>query len=282
MTIATRLFGKTGPGVTQVGLGGEGVLRTYNREPEAKAVIEEAAAQGITYFDSAVAYAGSQGYYGEFWSRHSELRSRIFQTSKSAVRDKKGAEADLEGTLQTMGLERLDLWQIHDIRTREDIEEIEAPGGALEAFVEAKDAGLVRFIGVTGHHAPKIMEYAVKNWPLDSVLLPVNPAEAVLGGFLDRVMTSSRDRGLAVIGMKTLGASHYISAKDGVTADLLLRFALSHDVSSIIVGCSRPGEVQALAEAGRESEPLTAEEEKSLMEVFRPHARRLAFYRGVI
>ena len=156
MAIATRLFGKTGPAVTQVGLGGEGVLRTYNREPEAKAVIEEAAAQGITYFDSAVAYAGSQGYYGEFWSRHSELRSRIFQTSKSAARDKKGAEADLEGTLQTMGLERLDLWQIHDIRTREDIEEIEAPGGALEAFVEARDAGQVRFIGVTGHHAPKI------------------------------------------------------------------------------------------------------------------------------
>jgi aryl-alcohol dehydrogenase-like predicted oxidoreductase len=181
-----------------------------------------------------------------------------------------------------MGLEQLDLWQIHDIRTREDIEEIEAPGGALEAFVEAKDAGRVRFIGVTGHHAPKIMEYAVKNWPLDSVLLPVNPAEAVLGGFLDKVMTAARDKGLAVIGMKTLGASHYISDRDGVTAELLLRFALSIDVSSIIVGCSRPGEVQALAEAGRESEPLTPEEIESLVEAFRPHARRLAFYRGVI
>ncbi len=76
MAITTRLFGKTGPSVTQVGLGGEGVLRTYNREPEAKAVIEEAAAQGIAYFDSAAAYAGSQGYYGEFWSRHSDLRPR--------------------------------------------------------------------------------------------------------------------------------------------------------------------------------------------------------------
>ena len=281
MTLTTRLFGKTGPCITQVGLGGEGVLRTNGREPEAKAVIEEAAAQGITYFDSAAAYAGSQGYYGEFWSRHSELRSRIFQTSKSAARDRKGAEADLERTLQTMGLERLDLWQIHDIRTREDIEEVEAPGGALEAFVEAKDAGRARFIGVTGHYAPKILEYAVKNWPVDSVLMPVNPAEAVLEGFLDRVMTAARDRGLAVIGMKTLGASQYISAENGVTANLLLRFALSHDVSLIIVGCSRPGEVQALAEAGREFEPLTPEEEKSLIELFRPQARRLAFYRGV-
>ena len=282
MAITTRLFGKTGPDVTQVGLGGEGVLRTYGHEPEAKAVIEEAAAQGIAYFDSAAAYAGSQGYYGEFWSLHRELRTHIFQTSKSAARDKEGAKIDLEGTLRTMGLKRLDLWQIHDIRTREDIEEIEAPGGALEAFVEAKDAGRVRFIGVTGHHAPRILEYAVKNWPVDSVLMPVNPAEAVLDGFLDRVMAAARDRGLAVIGMKTLGASHYISARDGVTAQLLLRFALSRSISTAIVGCSSPAEVQALARLGSEFEPLTPEEEKSLMELFRPHARRLAFYRGVL
>ena len=186
MTITTRLFGKSGPPVTQVGLGGEGVLRTHGREPEAKAVIEQAAAQGITYFDSAQAYAGSQGYYGNFWRGHQELRSGIFQTSKSAARDYRGAKADLAESLETMGLDRLDLWQIHDLRTRQDIEEIEGPGGALRAFVEAKDAGLVRFLGVTGHHAPKILEHAVKNWPVDSVLMPVNPAEAVLGGFLDQ------------------------------------------------------------------------------------------------
>jgi hypothetical protein len=76
---------------------------------------------------------------------------------------------------------------------------MEGLDGALQAFVEARDAGLVRFLGVTGHHTPKILEHAVKNWPVDSVLLPVNPAEAVLGGFLDRVMTAAKDRGLAVI-----------------------------------------------------------------------------------
>jgi len=281
VAITTRLFGKTGPAVTQVGLGGEGVLRTYNREPEAKAVIEEAAAQGIAYFDTAPAYAGCQGYYGEFWSRHSELRSHIFQTSKSASRDKEGAKADLEGTLRKMGLDRLDLWQIHDLRTREDLRDVEAPGGALEAFVEARDAGMVRFIGVIGHHAPKILEYAIESWPVDSVLMPVNPAEAVLGGFLDRVMAAAQDKGLAVIGMKTLGASHYISAENGVTAELLLRFALSRDISTAIVGCSSPAECRALANVGREFEPLTPDEEVSLVELFRPHARRLAFYRGV-
>ena len=280
--IALRPFGGSGPSVTQVGLGGEGVLRTYGRENEARAVIEEAAAQGITYFDTAPAYSGSQGYYGRFWRSQADLRQAVFQTSKSAERSYAGAMADLEDSLQIMGLNWLDLWQIHDIRTRQDIQEIEGPEGALKAFLEARETGLVRFLGVTGHHAPKILEHAVKNWSVDAVLMPVNPAEAVLGGFLDRVMGFAGDRGLAVIGMKVLGASHYISQQHGVTAELLLRFALSQPISTAIVGCSSPAQVRALAEAGRNFEPLSKEEEMHLLELFRPHARRLAYYRGAI
>jgi hypothetical protein len=82
--------------------------------------------------------------------------------------------------------------------------------------------------------------------------------------------------------MKVLGASHYISPQDGVTAELLLRFALSREISTAIVGCSSPREVQTLAQVGREFWPLAAEEEKWLLELFRPHARRMAYYRGVI
>jgi aryl-alcohol dehydrogenase-like predicted oxidoreductase len=282
MSITTRPFGKSGPRVTQVGLGGEGVLRTYGRESEARAVIEQAALQGITYFDSAQAYAGSQSYYGSFWHSNQELRSRIFQTSKSAARDFLGAKADLNDSLEIMGQERLDLWQIHDVRTRQDIEEIEGPEGALQAFLQARDAGLVRYIGVTGHHDPKILEHAVKNWPVDAVLMPVNPVEALLGGFLDRVMAKARDRGLAVIGMKVLGGSHYIHSKSGVTAELLLRFALSREVSTAIVGCGNASEVEALAGAGAHFQPLADEEERKLLDIFRPHARRLAYYRGAI
>ena len=282
MAIATRLFGKSGPAISQVGLGGEGVLRTFGRSQEARAVIEEAAGQGITYFDTAPAYSGSQSYYGSFWRSHAPLRASIFQTSKSAERSYEGARADLKDSLSTLGLDRLDLWQIHDIRSRQDIEDIEGPGGALQAFLEARDAGLVRFLGVTGHHDPSILLYAVENWPVDSVLLPVNPAEAILGGFLDRVMPAAMDRGLAVIGMKVLGASHYISPQHGVTAELLLRFALSQPISTAIVGCSSPAEVASLAETGRRFQPLSEAEEKMLRDIFRPHARRPAYYRGVI
>jgi aryl-alcohol dehydrogenase-like predicted oxidoreductase len=269
-----------GPAVTRVGLGGEGVLRTFGREIEAQAVIEEAALQGITYFDCAQAYAGSEGYYGSFWRKHPRARSHIFQTSKSAARDYEGAKKDLTQTLHTMNLERLDLWQIHDVRTREDIEAIESHGGALQAFIEARDTGLVQFLGITGHHDPRILQYAVKNWPVDSVLMPVNPAEAVIGGFLDHVMTEAKESGLAIIGMKVLGARHYISKEMGITPELLIRFALSKDITTAIVGCSSPGEVQTLARVGKEFEPLTGDEEKRLIDVFRPNAKRLTFYRG--
>jgi aryl-alcohol dehydrogenase-like predicted oxidoreductase len=282
LVITTRPFGKKGPAVTQVGLGGEGVLRTHGRTPEALAVIEEAAAQGINYFDSARAYAGSEGYYGEFWSEHSNLRPEMFQTSKSASRDKEGAKGDLVHTLTTIGLDRLDLWQVHDVRTSKDLEKIEGQGGALEAFVEARDAGIVRFIGVTGHHDPKVLEHAVARWPVDAVLLPVNPLEAVIGGFLDRVLAVAEERGIAVIGMKVLGGSHCISEEAGITSEMLIRFALSQKIAAVIVGCSSPQEVQALAHAGMNFEPMPLEEQEKLIEAFRPYARKLAFYRGGI
>jgi predicted aldo/keto reductase-like oxidoreductase len=282
VTISRRLFGKSGPAITQVGLGGEGILRTYGRTAEALPVIEEAFAQGITYFDSARAYAGSESYYGEFWSEHSSTRSKIFQTSKTSARDKEGANGDLVKTLTVMGLDRLDLWQIHDIRTAEDLERIEGPGGALEAFIEARDAGRTRFIGVTGHHDPEILEQAVANWPVDFVLMPVNPLEATVGGFLDGTLAAANDKGLAVIGMKALGGARYISQKAGITPELLIRYALSQNITATIVGCASPEEVRVLARAGREFHPMSAQDENKLLELFRPHARRLSFYRGFI
>ena len=103
----------------------------------------------------------------------------IFQASKSASRDRAGARADLDDTLATMHIAHLDLWQIHDVRTREDLVAIEGPEGALKAFLEAKDEGKTRHIGVTGHHDPSILAAAIDNWPIDSVMMPVNPVEGV-------------------------------------------------------------------------------------------------------
>lgn len=271
--LTRRRFGKTGREVTLVGLGGEGVLRTYGRRTEAYTVIMEALDQGVAYFDSAKVYAGSEDYYGEIWRNRPDLRASVFLASKSASREHADAEMDLQETLQRMGIETLDLWQIHDIR------EVEGPNGALEAFVEARDSGVVRHIGVTGHHDPDVLAHAVENWPVDAVMMPVNPVEEVLGGFLDRVLTIAEEQGVAVIGMKVLGGSNYLTPDAGVTPEVLIRYALAREVSVAIVGCSTPVEVQALAAAGR-SGPLPDDEAAALAEAFRPRAREFAYYRG--
>ena len=275
-------MGNGGPEVTAVGLGGEGILRTFGRDPEAEQVILEAVLQGITYFDSARVYDGSEGYYGTIWSRHPEMRSKIFQTSKSASRDKKRAQRDLEKTLATLRIDPLDLWQIHDIRTEDDFDRIAGPGGALEAFLDAKKTGKTRFIGVTGHHDPDLLAKAIQEWPVDSVLMPVNPVEAALRGFLDMALPAAKKKGVAVIAMKVLGAGHYIFPDQGITAEVLIRFALSQEVTTVIAGCATKKEVQTLANAGRAWEPLSREEQDRMIDFFRPYAHKLAHYRGAL
>lgn len=278
-------FGAKGPIVTRLGLGGEGILRTFGEDAGAAAVIEEALASGITYFDTAPAYAGSEAYLGAAWRRLPGARERIFQTSKSARRSADGARDDLENTLRVLGTDHLDLWQIHDVRTMDDVAAIEGPEGALEAFVAAREHGLARFIGVTGHHDPEVLLHCVRNWPLDSVLLPMNVAEAVLPGFLDRVAPEARMRGMAVIGMKIFGGGHFIFPQGHVTPELLLRFALSHpaDVQPVdvcIVGCSIPDHVRTAARAARGFVPMPPEAREELLAAFRQHAPQLAFYRA--
>lgn len=265
----------------RIGLGGEGILRTHALNAQARDVILAAIDNGISYFDSARVYSDSEVYYGEIWREFPETRTRIFQASKSASRDREGALSDLESSFSRLGIDYLDLWQIHDVRTEEDLTLISSPGGALEAFIEAKSSGRVRYIGVTGHHDPDILTLAIKNWPVDSVMLPVNPVEEILGGFLTSTLPAAKTKGIAVIGMKILGASHYIHAKYGITPELLIRYALSHKISMAIVGCSTAGEVKTLADSGRKAEPLSNPEKSLLLKAFEPYAHRFAYYRGV-
>jgi aryl-alcohol dehydrogenase-like predicted oxidoreductase len=277
-----NIFASGSRQVTVVGLGGEGILRSKGRISHARRVIQEALALGIAYFDSAPAYQESELYLGSIWKENPALRQKVFQASKTAKRDRKGARSDLEKTLSRLQTDYLDLWQIHDIRTTRDLDAISGPGGALEAFVEAKKAGIVRNIGVTGHHDPGILARAVAEWPVDSVMLPVNPVEELLGGFLTTTLAEARRKKIAVIGMKILGASHYILPKFDISADLLIRFGLSHGITLGIVGCSSPDEVQTLATAGSSSKQLTSAEKERILRVFKPYFRKLAFYRGVI
>ncbi|MCG8614627.1 MAG: aldo/keto reductase [Desulfobacterales bacterium] len=273
-------FGTTS--VTRVGLGGEGVLRTRGRDEAARDVIAEAVAQGIGYYDSARVYMDSEIYYGQYWQANPGAREKIFHTSKSAERTREGALAELNQTLDRLGMDYLDLWQIHDVRGERDLDQISAKGGALEAFLEAREAGRVKHIGVTGHHDPDILTRAVEMWPVDSVLMPVNPVEEILGGFLSRTLPAAQKKGIAVIAMKILGGSHYIARDLGITPELLVRFALSCDITTAIVGCKTPDEVKILADCGRHPAGLTESERREIIKPFMPMAQKLAFYRGSV
>lgn len=280
--IETVNFGKSKVRVTRVGLGGEGILRTRGHEDGATAVIHAARTAGIGYYDTARVYQDSEVYLGQYWSLNPGGREEIFHTSKSAARTCEGALAELDETLARLGTDYLDLWQIHDVRDEGDLEMISGKGGALEAFVRAREEGRVRHIGVTGHHDPEILTRAIESWPVDAVLLPVNPVEEILGGFLTHTLAAAGKKGIAVIAMKVLGAGHYIARDLGITPELLVQYALSLGVTTAIVGCSSPEEVAALAEAGRNPTYLSLDQRKEIMRPFGPMARKLAFYRGRI
>ncbi|MEH0018349.1 MAG: aldo/keto reductase [Desulfobacter sp.] len=274
-------FGNTKTMVTRAGLGGEGVLRTQGRDRAAQNVIQAAVDRGIGYFDSARVYMDSELYYGRYWKANPGARQSVFHTSKSAERTREGALAELDQTLQRLGTDYLDLWQIHDVRGEGDLRRISQKGGALEAFVAAREAGKVKHIGVTGHHDPEILTRAVRDWPVDAVLLPVNPVEEIIGGFLTHTLEAAHKKGIAVIGMKVLGASHYIAEDMGITPKRLIRYALSFDITTVIVGCKTPEEVNTLVDS-LAAPALSTDQRRETMAPFVPAAEKLAFYRGSV
>lgn len=276
MEIPKRTLGNTGCKVPILGLGGEGVLRTFGYEKEAYALINLALDLGVTYCESARAYAGSESYYGMALK---ERRGGIFLTSKSHARDREGALAHLHETLGNMKTDHLDLWQVHDVRTEADIAEIFGPGGAIEAFVEAKEKGLARFVGVTGHHDPYILTKCMEMFPFDTVLMPVNPAEPLYRSFIDVALPVAREKEMGVIAMKVYfrGFASRIPGYAGM--EPYYRFALSHPVTTAVIGCDNIKQLEENVRFAGAFNPMTAEEKQEIVGAIAPYARELMYYK---
>ena len=276
MNIPKRKLGKTGLEVTILGLGGEGVLRTFGRDDEAYGLINRAIDLGISYFESARAYAGSESYYGKALR---ERREALFLTSKSHARDRKGALDHLHETLRNMKTDHLDLWQVHDVRTGEEVDRIFGPGGAIEAFSEAKRKGLTRFVGVTGHHDPSITRRCIEAYDFDTVLIPVNPAEPAYESFLDTVVPVALEKGLAIIAMKVYfrGFAARIPGFDGM--EPFYRFALTQPVTTAVVGCDDIRQLEENVRLAASFEPMTEQEIRGLVDRVAPYARQLMYYK---
>jgi aryl-alcohol dehydrogenase-like predicted oxidoreductase len=205
-------------------------------------VILEALRLGVRYCDTAPAYQQSQDYYGgAFRAAGAAARDAVFLASKTHERTRDRALRLLDDSLRRLGTDRLDLWQMHDLRDARDVDVICGKGGALEAAAAAKSDGRVRFIGLTGHHDPAVLLEAMRRFPFDNVLVSINPADPRYRPFLPTVVAEARRQGMGVVGMKVLAAG--LLVREAPAADLI-RYGATH-ADTVIVGCSSVAEVRA-------------------------------------
>lgn len=275
---APRVLGRTGVAVEAVSLGGEGILRTHGRSSEALPMLLEAFTGGVRYCDTAPAYDQSQDYYGEAFAKAPGARDRLFLASKTHLRSKRQALTLLDDSLRRLGTDHLDLWQMHDLRSEDDLAAIFGKGGAIEAAAEAKKAGKVRFIGLTGHQDPAILLAAIDRFDFDAVLLPINPSDPARLPFVTTVIPAARAKGMGVVGMKVLAAGR-LPSEGAASVEECIRYAMAH-ADTLIIGCSSPAEVRENLRVGRESTPMTREEQRALEARIAPKASRYAYFKG--
>ncbi len=242
-THQTRTLGNTGAQVEVVSLGGEGILRTTNNHAKAVPMIERALQLGVRYCDTAPAYRQSQDYYGAaFKNLGSQARDRVFLASKTHLRERDASLALLDDSLERLNTDRLDVWQLHDLRTPSDLDRIFAKGGAIEAIEKAKADGRVRFAGITGHHDASILVEAMRRYPFDTVLCAINPSDRARSPVLTSVLPEARKRKVGVIGMKVMAAGRLLQ-DDVASPETLIAYAASH-ADTVIIGCSSISEVK--------------------------------------
>lgn len=273
--IPRRPLGRTGCEVAQFALGGEGVLRTFGRDREAAAVIHRALDLGVNYCDTAPAYAGSIDYYG---ATLGERRAEVFLASKTHDRTRDGSLKLLDESLKRLRTDHLDLWQVHDLRTTDDLRRVFARGGALEALIQARAEGRVRFLGLTGHHDPAVLLDAMSRFDFDVVLAALNAADVHRLSFAQTVLVEAARRGMGVVGMKVYAAGSMVRA--GFSAADAMSYVLGlPGVSTVVIGCSTPEEVEENARIARSFQPFNEAERLRLEMRTRPHARLFASYK---
>ncbi|MEL7356151.1 MAG: aldo/keto reductase [Cyanobacteria bacterium J06560_6] len=175
-TMPMRQLGRTNVSLPVLGLGGAGKtpLNWPKAEQAAIEQIERSLELGIRYFDTAASYGPSEAYLGKVLPTY---RQEIFLASKTAGRDYDSAWRDLEQSLTRLNTDYLDLWQFHHVSFDSDLDTIFSENGAVKALEEAKEQGIVRFSGITGHHKPDIISSGLQRYPFDHALIPVNAAD---------------------------------------------------------------------------------------------------------
>jgi predicted aldo/keto reductase-like oxidoreductase len=241
-----RSLGRTGESISIIGLGG--IVVSGLPQEGANRLVANAVERGVTYFDVAPTYGNAEEVLGPALQPY---RSKVFLVGKTGERDKEGSARELETTLQRLRTDHLDLYQLHGLITLEEVAKVFAPGGAMETFQAAKQAGKTRFLGFSAHTTEAALE-ALKRFPFDTVLFPFNFVCWYQGKFGPQVMEEAKKRGSARLALKAMaktnyptetrkyGKCWYLPFEDPDEAALALRWTLSQDITAAIP----PGEPQ--------------------------------------
>src|SRR6185437_375894 len=229
---------------------------------------------GINFFDNAWEYHNGDS---EIRLGHAlkGRRDRAFVMTKVCThgRTKDVAMQQLDESLRRLQTDHLDLWQIHEVIYYNDPDLIFRPNGAAEALLAAKQQGKVRFIGFTGHKDPAIhLRMLSQNFPFDTVQMPLNCFDAGFRSFETHVIPEAARRGIAVLGMKSLGGSGEMVTHGAITAAEGLRYAMSLPVTTTISGMDSLQVLQQNLAVARGFTPMSAAEMQSLRDRVRAYA----------
>jgi aryl-alcohol dehydrogenase-like predicted oxidoreductase len=298
----TRNLGKTGYKVGIFSLGGQAALEKGNNFDVAVPIIERALDLGVNYIDTSSIYGGpdrwSEQYVGKVMAHR---RNQAFLATKTKERTRDDSMRMIEKSLQLLQTDHVDLWQLHDIGTMYDIDQIFAKGGAMEALVEMKEQKVVRHLGLTGHYRPEALMEGIKRYPFDAILMAMNAADPHHYSFNQELLPLAVEKQMGIIGMKIPGRSRLLSSWtppsieaqkhswEGMTfqttssGTLTMReamyYTLSRPVSTVIIGCDNIAQLEENVHLAREFTPLSDSQTTQLVAKAEPVAKPSLFFR---
>jgi aryl-alcohol dehydrogenase-like predicted oxidoreductase len=276
--MAERPFGKTGHRVRLFSLGGQATLEKPGTHDESIAIINRAIDLGVNYIDTAAAYGRgqSQTYIGEVMATR---RKEVFLASKTHDRTYDGSMRLLEESLRLLRTDHLDTWQIHRLGTDEELDQILGPDGALKAMEKARQEGMVRFAGVTGHFDPVPLMHAITRYDFDTILMALNASDPHFLPFATELLPLANRKGMGVIAMK-IPARGRIFRPGGLTSMKdAMHWVLSQPVSTVIVGCDTVAQLEENVAIATQFRPLDTKELGQVAALTADYAKEAAFFK---
>jgi aryl-alcohol dehydrogenase-like predicted oxidoreductase len=280
--IPRRPLGRTGELVSVIGIGGGHVGSGSITTEESIAVMRTALDHGINFFDNAWDYHHGRSEERMGQALQDGYREKAFLMTKVCThgRGKKVAMEMLHEQLRRLQTDYLDLWQIHEVVFDNEPELAYAPGGVLEALVEAKEQGKVRYVGFTGHKSPwHHKEMLRRGFPFDTCMMPLNVMDYHFRSFEQEVVPELVERGIGVIGMKSQGGGR-ITESGAVTPEEAVRYTVGMPgLSTLVSGILSLEHLQQNASAA--CRPMDEAERTALRDRVRPVAinGRLELYK---